>query len=219
MTLGTAIILLTGHDQADLAGRASQELSSFRRALGDGAAATVADLVEDPPELNSPWNVVIEARGETGKLAAALEGLSSRLGDAVDRARSAAAVGEDHVIFEHPIPAGARPVTLYYALFRRADVPTDQFAHHWLTIHPQYVIPTGYQLTYRQLHSDEAATRRASEAAAFGVCDVAGVAHEQFIDQATFVKATVDPELAEEVADVGNFSDMQRSGGLLTVVR
>jgi hypothetical protein len=215
-TRGVAIILLTGEDQTALTRKASGELLRLRPALGDSSTMTIAELVPEPPELNSPWKVVMEIRGDTRKFPAAIEGLSERLGTVADRARCALAVGDDHVIFERDIPVGARPVTLYYALFRRPDVSAEKFSHHWKEIHSHLVIPTGYQLTYRQLHSDEHATREASEAAGFDVRDVAGVAHEQFIDQKTFMAATVDPDLAEEVADVANFSDMDRSGGLLT---
>jgi hypothetical protein len=216
MALDTAIILLAGHAPPDLT---AEEASRLRRQMGDGVSVSCADVLADGPDLGAIWTSVIELHGPLDGLTAALTGLAGRLGSAVDAEASALSVGTDRVIFERPIPLDARPVKLYYALFRPSGMAKEQFSSLWHDEHAEYVRESKYQLTYHQLHGHDDATARATDAAGFGVTGVDGIAHEEFLDRDTFVAATQDEELAEEVAHVVNFSIPELNRGILTRVR
>src|SRR5207245_9820849 len=120
------------------------------------------------PDLGAIWTSGMELHGPLDGLTAALTGLAGRLGSAVDPAASALSVGTDRVIFERPIPDGARPVKLYYALFRPSGMAKEKFSSLWHDEHAEYVRESRYQLTYHQLHGDDDATARATDAAGCG---------------------------------------------------
>jgi hypothetical protein len=217
MELDTAIILIAG-GAANEDDVTAEEAKRLGRELGD-VSVTCADVLPDGPDLGGIWTSVIELHGPLEALPAALAGLAGRFGSAVDPAASAVSVGRDRIIFERPIPAEVRPVKLYYALFRPPGMAKEQFSALWHDEHAEYVRESDYQLTYHQLHGDDDATARAADAAGFGVVGVDGVAHEEFADRDTFVAATQDEELAEEVAHVANFSLPELNRGILTRVR
>jgi hypothetical protein len=215
VTPDAAIVMLTVRSD-DVAG---EEAVRLTHELGAAVSVDVADLLSDAPAMGASWSAAIEIHGAVEGIANAVRGMADRLGSAIDAAESSIVVGNDRLIFERPMAPGVDPVKIYYALFPKSNVSRSQFEHHWYEIHAKVVDRDPYPLMYRQLHGDDIATPAANEAAGFGVTDIAGIAHESFVDRDDFAAALIDPSLDGDRADLGLFSDVARNRAILAKVR
>jgi hypothetical protein len=150
-----------------------------------------------------------------GILADLVDGLTGRLGDALDPERSALAIGTAHAIKE-----GHGPIQLFYGMRRKPDVTHDAFSDYWLQQHSQVGVVTPGLAGYEQLHVDQEATGAATAAAGLGVEVLDGVALEWFADMAAFVSAVGSQPShgAAAKASEDNFNDISRAIGIMTKV-
>src|SRR4051812_30424434 len=156
--------------------------------------------------------VEVAADGAASRdLVASVEGIASRLADVVDAERSAAVLGNEHVIV-----AGDRPLMLAFGLRRLPALTGEAFRDHWLNKHAEIGRNVPGSQGYRQLHADPDASRAAADAAGVAIADYDGVALAYYEDEQTFVEILSNPAVAEvALEDERRFIDHTRSGMLV----
>lgn len=196
--------------EAELAARLDAEA---RRHARLGAAAL--HRVESPFGAKSPWRAALELRGETPALVAAVDGLASRLGDALDAAASTALVGVEHLI----VGATGAPVRYQYLMRRRPDFTHDAYLKRYREGHAPFGVRTPGHLGYVQVHVDPEASARAAGASGLGVCDFDSVSELHLASVGAFLRALAGSSIGPEaIADEEHFVDRPRSFDLASRV-
>lgn len=209
-------------DRSAIAERLSEQI---RQRLPDGAQLMVAVRHPQDPtrELANAaamatgsvtFDIVLAVAGPEGqldRLIAALSGLANADEPAIDRQRSTAAAGTEHVI----VP-GDEPLVHLFALRRLPDVTTAEFHHHWLTIHSEL----GHKIpgigAYNQFHCDPEGSARAAKAVGVAGDDLDGVAETYCRDLEAFHTIMSSAEMAGEgLSDQREFIDAGRSTAAL----
>jgi hypothetical protein len=205
----TALLLWTVRDSpAQLAGRLARpatgrllirladdapEGSGIPRADGDLYALAWELRSDDPVEL----------------LADAAD-LSGRLGDQVDRSRSIALAGSDHVML-----AGPGPAVLVYALRRLPWLTPAAFCDYWQSVHAEFGRRALAGQGYRQVHADPALSASLAESAGVTVHDLDGAVVSESTSWEASRKRRANPDLraagSAALADEDNFIDHTRS--------
>ena len=141
-----------------------------------------------------------------------LADLSMALGDQVDRDRSMALVGTDHVFIEPPEPA---PVRYQYLMHRRADFSHDAYLERSRTVHSAFGLRTPNISGYVQLHVDPDASRELGTATGLAAppCDSMSELHLRSVEH--FLEGIIaDPEIGRlATEDEERFVDRPRSFG------
>ena len=196
---------------AEAAVAASLEEVAHVLAMAAGASVVSLWRVErDPFGAKTPYRGALELRTVEGAdaLIALVAGLAQRFGDALDPATSTTLVGEEHVL----IPSDRAPVRYQYLMRRRADFTHEAYLARYREVHAQFGLRTPGILGYVQVHVDPAASRRAADAAGFGICDVDSVSELHLASLGEFLRAvSASPIGAEAVADEERFVDRARS--------
>jgi hypothetical protein len=182
-----------------------ERLAEVARELG---AASLWRVEGDPFGARTPFCGTLELRGDEDELIAHAAGLAARFGGLVDAGASTALVGEEHVL----IAAEHAPVRYQYLMRRRDDFTHEGYLKRYREVHAQFGRRTPGSLGYVQLHVDPAASRRAAEAAGFGVWDVDSVSELHLASLDVFLRAIAgSPIGAEAIADEERFVDRARS--------
>jgi hypothetical protein len=205
----TALLLLTTPGPpADLARRLAEGAPGrLLLRLADDAAQG-GGIPRGPDDL---FTVACELGGDdaAGLLAAAGE-LSGRLGDGVDRDRSIALAGADHLIL-----AGSGPAVLVYALRRLPSLTLADFHDYWLSVHAEFGRRALAGQGYRQLHADPALSAAVAERAGVARHDLDGAVVSESSSWEDSRRRRAGAEMraagAAALADEDNFIDHTRS--------
>jgi hypothetical protein len=208
MALVSLLLLTTTDSPAEMAAR-----------LAPGPTGRV--LVRQPDDLRRPsgvprgtpgsFEVAVELRAEdAGALLAAAEDLGKGLADGVDRSRSIALVGTDHVML-----SGSGPAVLIYGLRRLPALTLPAFHAYWVNTHAEFGRRALAGQGYRQVHADPASSAALAAAVGLDLSDLDGAVISASSSWDTYWQRRENEAArktgAEALADEDNFIDHSRS--------
>ena len=181
----------------------------YRRAIrvaDDPTASVPQDGQPDDLPEQPPFDNIIELRSEDmsfDSLIGAIEGIGEKLGNLIDPSKSAALVGDEHVI----VP-GSEPLFLNMVLRRPLKWSRDEWHEHWLEHHAADIKENVSGLQgYRQFHANEEFSKKAANSAGVDIFDFEGTAEGYYSDIEKFLETLSDPEVAKDTG----FIDHSRS--------
>jgi hypothetical protein len=140
-----------------LSGEGCRQLRAIRIADDPFASTEHEDSVGTG--FDAVLQVAMRPDADAALLVGAVKGASERLGDWIDPSRSAALIGQQHVI----VP-GEGPIWLVYAIRRLPELTREAFLDHWLHKHADIARAVPGLTGYCQVHADPEASRAAAEA-------------------------------------------------------
>jgi hypothetical protein len=192
---------------------------ALRAPRGVAAVASMQRVEDDPFGPENAFRGALELRAREGAggdaLAAAVQGLAGRLGDALDAARSTALVGEERVFVAGP----SMPVRYQYLMRRRADWTREDYLRYYREHHSRFGDRTPGIRGYVQVYVDPGASRLAAESSGLGTCDVDSVSELHLDSLAHFLDAIATSTIgADAMADEERFVDRARSHAFCSIV-
>jgi hypothetical protein len=182
-----------------LSGMGCRQLRAIRLADDPFASTEHGDSVGTG--FDAVLQVAMRPDADAALLVGAVKGASERLGDWIDPSRSAALIGQQHVI----VP-GEGPIWLV-------------FLDHWLHKHADIARAVPGLTGYCQVHADPEASRAAAEAAGFSIADFDGAAECCYADVGQFLAQMAEPEVSSRaLEDEKLFIDHDRTSAVLTRV-
>ena len=181
----------------------------FRRAIrvpDDPTASVPQDGQPDDLPEQPPFDNIIELRSDDASyesLIDAIHGIGEKLGSLIDASKSAALIGDEHVIV-----SGSEPLFLNMVLRRPLQWSREDWHEHWLDHHAADVRENVSGLQgYRQFHADEEFSEKAANSAGVDIFDFEGTAEGYYSDIEKFLETLSDPEVAKDTG----FIDHSRS--------
>jgi len=211
-----------GIEAARLRAPLEAEIARLEATLGAPSAITVGKAVADPTlhiiaagafdASAGPYDVMLEIippENSVDKAVQLLTGLSGRLADLIDREKSAALSGVEHVI----LPGEGQTFVLI-ANRRLPHLTHQQFIDYWFGFHADFTrthTPPEIGMRYRQFHTDVAWTEALLAATGFGVGDFDGAAECHYPDEASLRDLMALTEIVDEATeDEVKFVDHER---------
>ncbi len=158
------------------------DLAAFERIVKEGLPP-----IELPVDASS-FDIVLTARtshpGDPADLVDAAAQLMAGLDALVDRERSAAVVGTEHVVVE-----GGGAVEFFYCIARKKQLSHEAFSDFWLNTFTAHSRHTPGKAGYNQVHADVDLTASAARAAGVTLDDFDGIAIEWFPSLDAFLEA------------------------------
>jgi hypothetical protein len=205
MALASLVLLTTTGDPADVA----EQLEPSPR-------ARILVREKDDPNLKSGvpkgdpdcFGVACELRGDDPAVVATKLGIGTVGG--IDRARSIALVGTDHIMLPGPGPA-----VLIYAMRRLPALTLDGFHDYWITTHAEFGRRALAGQGYRQVHADPVRSAELAEALGIAIFDLDGAVVSESTSWDAYWQRRATPQArqtgSEALADEDNFIDHTRS--------
>jgi hypothetical protein len=216
------LLLLLATDRPEALEGVLRDREAALRALADEARATLRLAVQlegDPMSAEAAGDArtvralrgVIEftvAGTDHEPLLAIVDRAAASVGDDVDWSGSAACVGEVHEV----LPAASDTLLLTLAANRLPSIDRPAFHEYWLNVHATLAMSMlddagKARMGYQQIHTDEAASARATELAGAGPSSFDGVL-QCALAQITDLPHLTVPGFAEVIMkDEENFAD------------
>jgi hypothetical protein len=157
------------------------------------------------------FQVAVELRGDgIDELMASATLLAGGVGAEVDRSRSIAMVGADHVMLPGPGPA-----VLIYALRRLPELSLPAFHEYWISTHAEFGRRALAGQGYRQVHAHPKRSAELAGVVGVDLCDLDGAVISESASWDAYWQRRASDEArktgAEALADEDNFIDHTRS--------
>jgi uncharacterized protein (TIGR02118 family) len=159
-------------------------------------ATLVFDAIFEVSAPNTAWD----------KLLPVVQEIPIRLGNILDRSKSAVIVGSEHII----IP-GEELLMIVYPLRRLPAMTSVAFHDYWLNNHAAIARTLPGLRGYRQFHADAEETSAAGKLIGVGISDFEGAAQGYFKNPEDFLSIMSQPEVQVALEDEKKFIDHSRS--------